>query len=512
MKRLKKLTLISSFLICIVLLLPILTVEAGKTTVVMNEQSLADKAYWFSPNEDVLLDNQKITFTEDSEEDTKLISRPSLNVQSGYKEAIVVEGDVKFDKLPAGETFVIGLGLEKIDTAIGDDGNVEITFTNNNGIKLGAYSQVEGKKNTIFADVACGMSVGQKAKVRIVISDNKALSVSVQGKTIGSGTLSVSGAGRIGFLQTGSCALEISGLKITSYNYERPENTNVSEDFEKGIDISKLDIINTSEVNGTEWYPNHLAVEEYEGNNVLMFSNVGGYYFTTKYQYSNFEMTFDVPYIDYDKETKGAKSSFGIYYGCPDNVNGIWAELDSIDLLLFKQDGTISSAKQNAFEITEETYRIWENCKPFSVKVSMVDGNVQVGLKWMNESTFKTVASYTLETGSPTGYIRFGVPSQYLKFAIDNIKITNLDDEPNVIDTEYENGIVKFEDFEYEPFERVYKDNISEVDVTGEESKKFSWYLIIPTTALVGALFVGVCAGIAGRKKASGKEEVSDEK
>ena len=510
MKRLKKLALISSFLICIAFLLPILTVEAGKKTVVMNETTLEDKSYWFSPNEDVLLTDQKITFEKDSEEDTKLISRPSLKVQPGYQEAIIVEGDVKFNQLPAGESFAIGLGLKNIDTSIGDTGNIEITFTNNNGIKVAAYSQEDGNQNTLFEAVSCGMSVGQKARVRIVISDSKTVTVSIQGRKIGTGKLNFSGEGRVGFIQTGNCALEISGLKVISYDYDRPENTNVSEDFEKGIDLSKLKIVSTRDVNGTEWYPNHLAVEEYEGNQVLMFSNVAGYYFTTQYQYSNFEMTFDVPFLEFDKEAQKAKGSFGVYYGCPDNASGLWAEIESIDLLLFKHDGTISSNKQKAFEITEETYKIWEAGKPFSVKVSIVDGNVQVGMKWMNEANFKTVASYTLETGSPTGYIRFGVPSQYLKLAIDNIKITNLDDTPNVIETEYENGIVTFEDFKYEPFERVYKD----VTADAEEKKtvKFSWYLMIPSAALVGVLIVGVCAGIAGRKKTSGKEEVADEK
>ena len=509
MKRLKKLTLISSFLICIVFLLPILTVEAGKKAVVLDATTLEDKSYWFSPNEDVLLVEQKIAFSKDSEEDTKLISRPSLSIQQNYDEAVVLEGDVKFDALPSGESFVIGLGLQKIDTSIGDDDNVEITFTNDNGIKIGAYSQKEGEKTTIFEATSCGMSVGSKARVRIVISGDKTLSVSVQGRKIGAGKLSVSGEGRVGFLQTGNCALEISGLKIISYNYERPENTNVAEDFEKGIDISKLDLVNTSEVGGSEWYPNRLAVEEYEGNQVLMFSNVAGYYFTTKYPYSNFEMTFDVPYIEYDKETKGANSSFGIYYGCPDNANGLWAEIESIDLFLFKQDGTISSEKQKAFEIKETAYSIWETCKPFSVRVSVVDGNVEVGMKWMNEDKFKTVASYTLEQGSPTGYIRFGVPSQYMKMAVDNVKITNLDDTPSLIETKYENGIVTFEDAEYEPFERVYKDASEDTD---GKANQFSWYLIIPTAALVGVMIVGVCAGISARKKTSGKEEPADEK
>ena len=93
--------------------------------------------------------------------------------------------------------------------------------------------------------------------------------------------------------------------------------------------------------------------------------------------------------------------------------------------------------------------------------------------------------------------------------AVDNIKITNLDDKPNLIETEYENGVVTFEDAKYEPFERVYKDVT--VD-TEKNDSPFSWYLIIPGVALVGVIFVAVCAGIAGRKKTNGKEKVADEK
>ena len=134
MMRTKKLALISSFLICIVFLLPMLTVEAGQRAVVMNDTSLEDKSNWFCPNEDVLLTEQKISFTKESEEDTKLISRPFLNVQQGYKEAIVLEGDVKFDRLPSGESFVIGMGLKNIDASLGDVGNIEITFTDRKSV------------------------------------------------------------------------------------------------------------------------------------------------------------------------------------------------------------------------------------------------------------------------------------------------------------------------------------------------------------------------------------------
>ena len=93
------------------------------------------------------------------------------------------------------------------------------------------------------------------------------------------------------------------------------------------------------------------------------------------------------------------------------------------------------------------------------------------------------------------------------QFSIDNLKIENLDENPNVIQTEFKSGKwVTPEDAVYEPMERVYADAES-----GQESNGLSWYFLIPAAAVVGAVALGITAVVIQCKAKKQKGVAEDE-
>ena len=131
------------------------------------------------------------------------------------------------------------------------------------------------------------------------------------------------------------------------------------------------------------------------------------------------------------------------------------------------------------------------------MKIKMVDSVVTIGIKWLEEQKFDTVLQYKLRGGTPNGHIHIWVP-QAATFAIDNINIRNLDDAPALIETEFKSGKIEAPaDYKWEPTERVYKEAVT------KKSGKISWYLLIPTTAVVsaGILLITALATRGKRKK-----------
>lgn len=507
--------LLVALLICIGSMLPASKAEAGKNITILDKTTVKNADSWYSPEDDVLTDGEKITFTKDSSKYTKLISRVSINANQNNEEFLVLDCSVKFSQLPEGESFVIGLGILDVEPSLGDKGNVEITFTNNGGMKLGVNAYKEAGVPIVVSDArSCGMALNKAATVHLAITKDSKLNLTVNGKSICSSKLPVSGSGKVGFLQTGKCAVEITELDLKGYNYVTPENTNVFEDFEKGFDISKIHVANTYEVGGTMLKPARVAVEEYDGNKGLNFVNAGGYYFTTKFQYSNFEMTFDIPYAQMSRDMWVDDGTsffydFGVLFGVTSDAPASWNNTDAAEGILFNRNGNVKSVKMNAFETVAKDHLYGKEFQPFTVKISVIDGKVTVGVKWVEEKNYEILGSYEMTGGSPTGYIRFGLPTtDFGNLMIDNIKITNMDKNAQLIETEYKNGLQTFKDMEYEPFERVYADK----KVVAEAGKNQNlWYLAFPAVALVGGAMIGTSFLIAKKKVQKGKEASADE-
>lgn len=482
-------------------------VKAGSSDIVVDNSTFEKElspAKWNAPNGDVTVEGGKIIFPESSTGETRLITREPAKVSEYYEELFDASFTLKINTLPAGEKFVVAFAVNNAESYYEEAGNVEIVFTNDGGIKAAVRTFNESGEETVLVNAQnCGVSLRKAFSINVNASKDMKLKVTVNGKTLYNEDSPNGLEGRMGFFQSGSCAAEISSVNIVSHEYSRPENTNVVEDFESGS-LNKNALTSTM-TRDLGFFPAGIFVEEYNGSNVLMFRNVSQGFFGTKYQYSNFEVSFDIPYVlrkDYTDEDGNIQSPA---HG--NLVLGIGDESDVYSNYGYQQSGeaivcspdlitSFKTAGQKA-ELAGKGYYDPEKNEGYSVKVTVVDTQITVYVKALTAKTYDKVMEYKVGSSTPLGYVHIW-SSGKSNFAIDNFKITNLDKEGQVLDLPYEASVIKpEEDWEYKPMEVVYLDEAFPEDAEAS----FNWAMILVYAVIAGAVIIGVCIVIATVKK-----------
>lgn len=502
LKKIKVFTLLIA-IVMLVTALPSTQVEAGAIKHTIDSSTWGNDADWNNFKGDVVAGDGKLVFPKESTEKTSYISKSVIRKDDYFSTLATVECSLKLTQLPAGKSFILAFGLAGIEAGAGESGNVEVTFTNNGGIKVGVVAYEKNDKAVVVCEPkSVGMSLNKSTNVKAEVATNGTISVYVSGQKVCSGTLPVDGEGRVGFIQTGGCGAEVSSFVLTYNSYNRPENSNIEEDFEEGS-------LNISVLGGKTLVGNKtFSFAQHDGSTVLMFQDVEQTYVGTQYQYANFEMTFDVPHLmlttseDEAGNVLAKTGSIGISIGAEKLAQSKGGYTNALDMVVFHKDGIYSLKNKDKYSV-ENPY--WQQDKDFSVKVAVVDCVVTVGAKWTGDTAYKTLLSYNLGNIDTTGYLHFWVMDQS-NMAIDNLVIKNMDNNPTLIETEFKSGlIVKPEDAVYEPFERVYAVEAE------EETNGFSWYLLIPITIAASAVALAVTAYL-GRGKGKKKEETANEK
>lgn len=494
-----------------------ITVLAGKTSVVVDNSSFADEisaTEWSNPDGDAYAEKGVIIFPEDSSRETRLITNAFATDRQELEEMFHATTTLKFTQLPENERFAFAFGLQSVESYQGEVGNVEVAFTNNGGIKVEviAYNDA-GEAVTVAEAEKCG-SLKSNITIDVGVAPGGKLTLKVAGKKICENTqLPVSGEGSIGFVQTGNCGARISDVNIVVYQYDAPENCDIDENFDKGT--LNTGLFTSKTLVATNYYPQSLSVEEYKGNNVLLFERCGMGYVGTTHQYSNFEMTFDVPYLqrtwvfdENDDILEPMSSRFIVSFGGALMDWDTSGYNEAAEAIRFETDSIVQNMKREYRGIDENhLFFAEENDRGFSVKISVVDAVVTVGLKWLDEKEYSTVLTYTLKQGTPTGYIHLW-SNEIGNFAVDNIKIVNKDKIPNLVEVEYQTqNFERIPDFAYEEAPLVFRE---EAD-TSEDT--FSWYSVTFYAGIVGVVLLagGFVTGIILRKKKSKKGDGKDE-
>lgn len=486
--------------------IPMAPVQAGLSRTEIDTASCVeeiDEGVWSNPDGDVVGTNGVISFPKESTDASRIISRTTLAFSEYVDVLLDAEFTLDFLTLPKEEHFIFAMGMQSLEGMPGDSGNVELRFSNDGGLKAEVVACSADEETTQIAkSTACG-SVRSGVKVKVQLSSNQNLEVVVGGKTVCNATLPSKAEGNVGFLQTGSCEVNVKGMKCTFYRYDRPENTNLEEDFEEGIFNSNL--LFSRMLTGSK-----MNVEEFNGSNVLMFKNVKIGYIGTKHMYSNFELTFDVVYnqnkdlLDENGQVILAKTwAMGVSFG-GDAVEYYGQDYTkATDLIVFSGSTAYSHNTNENYGGTAKKHPYGaEDCeKPYNLRISVIDGEVTVGVRWLDETAYEDYLTYKLDDVQP-GYIHIWSPSGFSSsFAIDNIKLTNKDKDANLIDVEYQSAKIDIpEDFHYEPQGMVYKP----AKVVEEESGSNYW--IIAVVAGGCALALGLTLGVVSIKNRKKKE------
>lgn len=443
------------------LLIPSFSVSAGKSQVAFtlaNSDGELDASNWYDPNDCLALSGGALVIPDSSNSDIRLISKQSVEVSEFLDEALSFTASIKLTSLPQGKSFIVALGLSSIESYSGEAGNLELAFTNAGGLKLGiTYYNKSGTVQTVAAAKSIPATLGNAFTLAMNLSNKSKLSVKINNSELFNISIPANGNGKIGFLQTGNCGAEIRALEILLPKYEAPENTNVFEDFESG---SYNDNLFTLYYTGSGYSPQSLMVEELDGNKVLFFRNTGRSYFGTKYEYSNFEYSFDVPYFSRQtvKDENGRtiqkpNDTFCISWGdSAVDFNG-WDFTTSPELIHYTQTDVWGYNSRNSgndkFSVNyaELGFSDLTTNEGFSIKFSVIDGYFTLYMKSLKDTEYTKIAEAFYENAR-AGFIKLWSTS-YSFLAIDNICIKNMDPKPNLITVPFKKADVEAEDYVY---------------------------------------------------------------
>lgn len=494
-----------------------MTSFAGSNDTIIGNASFAeeiDTDIWSNPEGDITIKSGKLIIPSDGTEETRLITVAAAQENERCTELFQASTTLKITALPKGETFAFAFGLQTVEAYQGNKGNVEVAFTNDGGLKVAVVAYGDGgKANTIVKPTKCG-SMNSNIKIEATLMKGGVLTLKVGGKTLCNKVkLPISGAGRLGFIQTGSCGAEVSNVKFAIRKYDAPQNCNIEENFDNGY--MNTAVFSSKTIWSSDWYPQSLSVQEYKGNNVLMFERTYLAYIGTKYQYSNFEMTFDVPYM-YRKDVRDengeviqpATANLVLSFGGDSVDHENYGYTQAAEAIVFHPSSLVSDLRSNHTGRDDNHLIFSPECetdKGFSVKLSVIDAVVTVGLKWLEEDNYSTVLTYTRENGTPTGYIHLWT-NVLGNLAVDNIKIVNKDVKPDVITVEpTHDSYDRVADFNYQKEEYQFLEDVKEADKADAKEKDApDWMLLVYATA-AGALVlaVGFAIGEIRKKKIS---------
>lgn len=490
----------------------VMPAEAGSSNLIVDSSSFKEEldiALWNATDNRVTAENGKLVFSAESKKSTALIGK-TIATNTGYHDELVsFEASMNLSGIAAGEKFAVALGLGSIEAVMGEPGNVEIQFANDGGIKMSVVAyDLDGNAT----EIAAPRVVGSNAKIKAVISSEGVLTLSLGGSGVCSAQLPVSGEGRVGFLQSGGCAVTIDDLKIVAHRYDRPENCDIYEDFEKES-INANTLTAKSLIPSYQYTPYGMGIQDFDGSRGMIFQNLACGYLGSLHKYSNFEITFDVVYLQRASELDDEgnilvpqSDCIVVSFGDEAEDYNDWGYTTSPDAIVFDAASNVYSMhlepqpRANAGD-KGYAYADPECDKDFTIRVSMIDGVVTTSMKWIEEDTFTEILSYKVSDETPLGFVHIWAAGSNNNFAIDNVRLINKDIDPNTIALDFKSALYDTpEDFEYEKIGFVYRETTEE-----EKGFEFTPYMLIPIIAVVCVAAFGTVYLIS--KKKSGKEE-----
>lgn len=497
MRKIKKAALLTTLALACALtpFLPkTISVSAGSSrSNVASEASIVDgriNTGDFMVSGGVRGEGNTIVFDTDCAESSKIIGKTKINNFGSYGVKNLLEGKMSLQLnslVQDGGVFSVCFGLQSLSSKRDSEGVVEMRFYEDNGVNFVVYEHCSDEISNVLltSKQYTAMQEGGSAELDFLVTTDGAFSLTVNGtKLIDGKTLYEGGDGYFAMFSEGLNEVSVSDMSLFGYSYDVPENVDYTETFDD------------NEYNANMFYtmskiaplsPSYLTVED----DALKFSNTAGAHITTRYTYSNFELSFDVTDLQrtavYDENgniVKLISNWFSIAFGVdkvdqlPESTFPLAATLQLEGMASDgKTDQTqpytsprlILRDKNTVQDIQAMSYNIWDaerfEGKIINVKFSVNDGLVQLWMKTSEDADWgKAQFSYDLGY-TPSGYVRiftWGQNSvtekglQYnsiANFTIDNLSIKNTDYEgvKKVLSgiTYKSNYIADTSDFEY---------------------------------------------------------------
>lgn len=481
--------------------------DSNKT--VLNDFKKANQANWnivnsASTDELALGLDSALSINSDFSADYPIIMGKEIKLNDyddAHDSEVVFDTTVKSLELGANSEFGFVFGLSSLSRGKLGDANTTFVYFYKDGsdLKIGAKSYDAEKTAT---ELFTGASVTKNAETGFIdlsvkISHKGRLTVINGGATVYAsekdneafavkyGAIALSGE------STGLNAV-IKSVKLTDTFYDRPENSDINEQFTGGgYNKNEWNLVSTPYL---DTYTNSAYVKDEK----LFFDNCAmNSAFITKYQYSDFEIQFDIDDIRREVVGNGATKAFpissfiGVYWGTSDEYhlfgNGVATsfplvyiapEIDQKTWDRAKDDNgkiiptsiyMLGNGMGSSFQLSDH-YDFWltENeDKVLQFKLTVTGKTVAVAVKYTDETEWCTVdrngKTITLDMDAAlTGNVAITTMGNnyYVKdisegascghFSVDNILLTNKDDGKNTVIVDYlTSKTEKPQDYEY---------------------------------------------------------------
>ena len=510
MKAIKRIALL---LIALLVITPIVPVQAGtmEKEISLLVDGQLNNTDWFDAEGSTYILEDKLVFPADGLESTRVISKSLAQMDTAYKNMVTLNAQIQLAQLPENEKFIVAMGLDSIEALSGEPGNIEIEFTNDGSLKMGVvYYEENGDANVIAEPKTIGIQTEEIFTLILDADVDGNLDIAINGTVVFALTEVPGLEGRIGFLKTGHCGVNMFGGTVGFTHYDRPHNPNLTEDFE--TELYNNNLFTTNFISYAR-YPAYIAVEEQEGNSTLRFYNTKLGYFGTKYAYSNFELTFDVPhyYRNMIKDENGKllaapTMEFLVSVGDDAMDFGGFGYATSVEAIRFTKDtvhGLNHDPEKFRVNYVDKGYCNVNTNEGFSVLVRMVDGHLELGMKALDAEKFDIIARADYEDFR-TGYIKIWSVNDG-NFEVDNIQITNLDDNANLTDVEFQSAAFVSEDYDYQPPELVFRPQ-EQTNTDADDTASWDWMPVIVAAAVSAVIILSAVVVSAGLKKRKNKE------
>ena len=510
MKAIKGIALL---LIVLLVITPMVPAQAGtmEKEISLLVDGQLNNTDWFDAEGSTYADEGKLVFPADGFGSTRVISKTIAQADPAYKNMFTLNAQIQLTQLPENEKFIFAMSLDSIEAFSGEPGNVEVEFTNDGSLKMGVVSYEEnGDAKTVAEPKTIQIQAGDTFTLTVSADVDSNLDIAVNGTVIFAITEAPALTGRIGFLKTGNCGVNVYETTADFTHYDRPQNSNLTEDFE--TEIYNNNLFTTNFISYAR-YPAYIAVEEQDGNSLLRFYNTKLGYFGTKYTYSNFELTFDVPYYyrnmindENGKMMAAPAMEFLVSIGDDAKDFGGFGYTTSVESIRFTKDtfhGMNHDPEKFRVAYGDKGYCDVSTDEGFSVLVKMVDGHLEVGMKALDAEEFDILAQADYEDFR-TGYIKIWSVNDG-NFAVDNIKLINLDNDANLTEVEFQSAVFVSEDYDYQPPELVFRPQ-EQTDVDTDDTASVDWMPVIIAATASAVIILGAVVVSAGLKKKKNKE------
>ncbi len=302
--RIKKLLLVLvACVLSLSIVLPVTTAFAGVNRLEVASVSVKDAGWEYDRND--LIDwNKTAQFKATTLADATVTTSEYFLDEciEGLKYYSAFDAKLNVTSFSADSYFGFSWGAQDYSDNMGVEGVLEVYVKAGSTGKITVGTRITGTNDAVeAADVA---TLGADFDIHAEITADKKLNIFINGiddtPEVTAEYANPFMGGLFSFGQKGNTTTEVISLVVNRYEYESPANPDYLETFDAedhpdgkpGYSTQMFATYSTTGPLDPSYL--HVDTDEETGNSYLRFNNTAHSHIITKYQYSNFEITFDL--------------------------------------------------------------------------------------------------------------------------------------------------------------------------------------------------------------------------